>query len=226
MLFCFFDKSGYRMSMQVIGLDGSMISLEALGDVFCRHVAYFNRCIMLHCELYWTLIEKPEPQVGWKRNGSAGKAHRSTSALIDPSVPTSSGISRRNADVFPGVGHKCELLEVAKCFGRTLRKLAWHWKSRTGGNAELFGMCRKYIIYYILYIYVNRKDHMQRVPLSQRHGSQYNSAKQIIMFDFSFDDFWWVLLQESFVAGVERSLNLCCQTSGLCPLRHLTFEVI
>ena len=167
MLFCFFDKSGYRMSMQVIGLDGSMISLEALGDVFCRHVAYFYRCIMLHCELYWTLIEKPEPQVGWKRNGSAGKAHRSTSALIDPSVPTSSGISRRNADVFPGVGHKCELLEVAKCFGRTLRKLAWHWKSRTGGNAELFGMCPE--IYYILYyIYMSTARTTCSVCLSRK----------------------------------------------------------
>ena len=28
----------------------------------------------------------------------------------------------------------------------------------------------------------------------------------------------------SFVAGVERSLNLCCQTSGLCPLRHLRLK--
>jgi hypothetical protein len=156
MLFWFFDKFGYRMSMQVIGLDGSMISLEALGDVFCHVLSacrcmfivasclsYFYRCIMLHCCVNFDWEART---TSGKRNGSfAGKAHRSTSALIDPSVPTSSGISRRNADVFPG-----ELLEVAKCFGRTLRKLAWHWKSRTGGNAELFSMCRKYMYKYIL----------------------------------------------------------------------------
>jgi hypothetical protein len=101
------------------------------------------RCIMLHCCVNFDWEART---TSGKRNGSfAGKAHRSTSALIDPSVPTSSGISRRNADVFPG-----ELLEVAKCFGRTLRKLAWHWKSRTGGNAELFSMCRKYMYKYIL----------------------------------------------------------------------------
>ena len=46
MLFWFFDKFGYRMSMQVIGLDGSMISLEALGDVFC-HVLSACRCMFI-----------------------------------------------------------------------------------------------------------------------------------------------------------------------------------
>ena len=68
--------------------------------------------------------------------------------------------------------------------GLTL-KVEDRWKRRAVRHVpEIY-----YMLYIIYYIYVNRKDHMQRVPLSQRHGSQYNSAKQIIMFDFSFDDF-------------------------------------
>ena len=167
MLFCFFDKSGYRMSMQVIGLDGSMISLEALGDVFCRHVAYFYRCIMLHCELYWTLIEKPEPQVGWKRNGSAGKAHRSTSALIDPSVPTSSGISRRNADVFPGVG-------ISVSCWRSQSALGGPWgswpdiESRGPVETPSCSACAGNILYIIYYIYMSTARTTCSVCLSRK----------------------------------------------------------